>query len=70
LLFALLAVIAGALLISGCDPAGSGASGARNLVQEYPWLAPLGLAFVEGLLRQFGSDLAGLLVAAAAALLS
>jgi hypothetical protein len=51
------------LLITGCGP-----SGAEQLIKEYPWLGSLGLAFINGLLQQFGTDLPGLLVAAAAAL--
>jgi len=63
-----LAAIAGVLLIVGCGPAGSGSSGAQQLEQEFPWLAPLGLSFISGLIQQYGSDLVGLLLAAAAAL--
>ena len=60
--------IAGVLLITGCGPGGSGSGGAQQLEQEFPWLAPLGLSVISGLIQQYGSDLVGLLLAAAAAL--
>lgn len=62
------AAIIGLLLITGCGPASSGSSGAQQLEQEFPWLAPLGLSFISGLIQQYGSDLVALLIAAAAAL--
>jgi hypothetical protein len=62
------AAILGALLMTGCA-SGSGADRAGQIMQEYPWLAPLGLSFIESLLAQYGSNLIGLLIAAAAALL-
>lgn len=62
------AAIIGLLLITGCGPGASGSSGAQQLEQEFPWLAPLGLSFISGLIQQYGSDLVALLIAAAAAL--
>lgn len=62
------AAILGVLLITGCGPGTSGASGAQQLIQEYPWLAQLGVPFIVSLLQQYGPDLAGLLLAALAAL--
>jgi hypothetical protein len=59
------AAIPGVLLITGC---GSGSGGAAQLVKQYPWLPPLGLSFIQGLLQQYGSDLVALLATAAAAL--
>jgi hypothetical protein len=64
------AAVLGVLMIAGCGSSSSLATGAHQLLQEFPWLGPLGLSFIEGLLMQYGSDLAGLLAAAAAALLS
>lgn len=67
-MFAVLgAVILGMLLLAGCGPGTSGTS-AQQLVQENSWLAPLGISFIQGLLQQYGSDLAALLAAAAAVL--
>lgn len=68
-LFTVTAAIIGTLLITGCGPAASGTSGAQQLIQQFPWLASLGLSFVQGLLAQYGTDLVALLAAAAAALL-
>jgi hypothetical protein len=65
MLTAALTVI-GVLAVTGCTNSGNG--GAAQLLKQFPWLAPLGLSFVSGLLQQYGSDLASLLVAAAAAL--
>jgi hypothetical protein len=65
MLTAALTVI-GVLAVTGCTNSGNG--GAAQLLKQFPWLASLGLSFVSGLLEQYGSDLAGLLVAAAAAL--
>jgi hypothetical protein len=59
------AVILGMLLLAGCGPSGMSA---QQLVQENSWLAPLGISFIQGLLQQYGSDLAALLAAAAAVL--
>jgi hypothetical protein len=67
-LFMLTAAVLGALLITGCGRTTSGAGGAQQLIGEFPWLASLGLAFIQGLLEQFGSNLGALLAAAAAAL--
>lgn len=67
-LFMLTAAVLGALLITGCGRTTSGASGAQQLIQEFPWLASLGLAFIQGLLEEFGSNLGALLAMAAAAL--
>lgn len=53
-----------AVLLAGCGPGMS----AQQLVQQNPWLASLGISFIQGLLQQYGSDLAGLLAAAAAVL--
>jgi hypothetical protein len=61
------AAILGALLIAGCGPAANSAS-AQQLLQQYPWLASLGLPFIEWLIQTYGSDLLALLAAAAAAL--
>lgn len=68
--FVLAAVAAalGVLLIAGCGSK-TGANAAQQLLQEFPWLGPLGLSFIESLLVQYGSNLAALLAAAAAALL-
>ena len=63
------AFVLGALLITGCGSGSSSAGQAGHLMQEYPWLAPLGLSFVQSLIAQYGSNLIGLLIAAAAALL-
>jgi hypothetical protein len=70
MLLAVGAAILGVLLITGCGSGTSGTGGAGQLVEQYPWLAPLGLSFIQGLLQQYGSDLVGLLIAAAAALLA
>lgn len=59
--------ILGALLLAGCGP-GTSTTSAQQLVQQNPWLAPLGISFIENLLQQYGSDLVGLLAAAAAVL--
>jgi hypothetical protein len=59
------AAVLGGLLLTGC---GSGSSAAGHIMQEYPWLAPLGLSFIQGLLAEYGSNLVALLIAAAAAL--
>jgi hypothetical protein len=67
LLAVLGAVILGVLLLAGCGPGTSGTS-AQQLVQQNPWLAPLGISFIQGLIEQYGSDLVALLAAAAAAL--
>ena len=64
-LFIVTAAVLGALLITGCGRATSG--GAQQLIQLFPWLASLGLPFIQGLLEQFGSNLGALLAAAAAA---
>jgi hypothetical protein len=61
------AVILGVLLLAGCGP-GSSTPSAQQLVQQNPWLAPLGISFIQGLLQQYGSDLVALLAAAATAL--
>jgi hypothetical protein len=68
--FVLIAVagLLGVLLMAGCGSKGSLSTVAHQLLQEFPWLGPLGLYFIENLLAQYGSDLAGLLAAAAAAL--
>jgi ABC-type xylose transport system substrate-binding protein len=68
LLFIGAAAILGALLITGCGPTSSGASGAQQLMQEFPWLSSLGLSFIEGLLAQYGTNILALLAAAVAAL--
>jgi hypothetical protein len=57
------------LLVTGCGSGNSPATAAHQLLQEFPWLGPLGLSFIENLLIQYGSNLAALLAAAAAALL-
>jgi hypothetical protein len=62
------AAILGVLTIAGCGSGSSLSTAARQLIHEHPWLAPLSLAFLEGLMRTFGSDLPGLLAAAATAL--
>lgn len=61
------AAILGTLLIAGCGPAATAGS-AQQLEQQYPWLASLGLPFVEWLIQTYGPDLLALLAAAAAAL--
>jgi hypothetical protein len=58
----------GVLLIAGCGPSGSTAAQAQHLEQQYPWLANLGLAFVEWLIQTYGSDIAALLAVALSAL--
>ncbi len=65
--FVVAAAILGALLIAGCGPAANSAS-AQQLQQQYPWLASLGLPFLEWLIQTYGSDILALLAAAAAAL--
>jgi hypothetical protein len=62
------AAVLGVLLTTGCGRTTSGDSGAQQLLQLFPWLASLGLPFIQGLLAQFGSNLGALLAAAAAAL--
>jgi hypothetical protein len=62
------AAVLGALLVTGCGGTNSGNSGAQWLIHLFPWLASLGLPFIQGLLAQFGSNLGALLAAAAAAL--
>jgi hypothetical protein len=62
------ATILGALLITGCGSGTSDANRAGQLIQQYPWLAQLGLSFIQVLLMQYGSNLVALLIAAAAAL--
>ena len=64
-------VALGVLPVTGCG-AGSGTSvtnEAQQLIQQYPWLAHLALAFLEGLIGAFGWNLGMLLRVAAAALL-
>jgi hypothetical protein len=63
----LVAAILGMLLLAGCGPGGSGTS-AQQLVQQNPWLAPLGISVIQGLLQQYGSDLLAFFAAAVAAL--
>jgi hypothetical protein len=63
------AAILSVLLVAGCGSSTSNTSSAGHLMQQYPWLAPLGLSFIQGLLEQYGTNLVGLLIAAAAALL-
>jgi hypothetical protein len=63
------AAILSALLITGCGAGTSGSGGAERLIKEFSWLAPLGVSFVQALLAQYGTNLLGLLMAAAAALL-
>jgi hypothetical protein len=62
--------VLGMLLITGCGPDTSQglANDAQHLLQEYPWLAALGLQSIESLLEQYGSNLVALLAAALAAL--
>jgi hypothetical protein len=64
------AAVIGTLLVAGCGPGSSdtAANEAGRLLQEYPWLGPLGLPYVESLLAQYGSNLLDLLAAALAAL--
>ena len=61
------AVLTG-VLVAGCGSSVSAAAQAHQLEQQYPWLASLGLSFVEWLIKTYGSDIAALLVAALAAL--
>jgi hypothetical protein len=62
--------VLGVVLLAGCGGSKTSlGSAAQQLMQEYPWLGPLGLNLVESLLAQYGSNIIGLLVAAAAALL-
>lgn len=68
LLFIVTAAALGTLLVTGCGGTSSGNSGAQWLIHLFPWLASLGLPFIQGLLAQFGSNLGALLAAAAAAL--
>ena len=69
------AVVLGVLPVTGCGPEGGPGSGtsvtneAQQLIQQYPWLAHLALAFLEGLIEAFGWNLGMLLRVAAAALL-
>jgi hypothetical protein len=67
-LFIVTAAVLGVVLITGCGPAASGTSGVQQLIQQFPWLSALGISFLQGLLEQFGTNLLGLLAAAAAAL--
>jgi hypothetical protein len=67
-LFIATAAVLGAFLLTGCGSAGSGTNVAQHLLQLFPWLGSLGLAFIQGLLAQYGSNIPALLVAAAAAL--
>lgn len=62
------AAVLGTLLVTGCGGTSSGNGGAQWLIHLFPWLASLGLPFIQGLLAQFGSNLGALLAAAAAAL--
>lgn len=65
-LAATVAAILGMLLITGCGP--GGANPVQQLIQQYPWLASLGVPFLQGLLQEYGPDIVALLIAAAAAL--
>lgn len=67
-LFIVTTAALGAVLVTGCGGTTSGNSGAQWLIHLFPWLASLGLPFIQGLLAQFGSNLGALLAAAAAAL--
>jgi hypothetical protein len=67
------AVVLGVLLTTGCQSGTSGTSvtnEAQQLIQQYPWLSHLALAFLEGLVGAFGWNLGLLLHAAAAVLLA
>jgi predicted PurR-regulated permease PerM len=65
----MVAFILAMLLIAGCGPSDPSvlASKASHLIEEYPTLSSLTLSFVEWLIQQYGSDIAALLAAAAAA---
>jgi hypothetical protein len=64
------AVVLGVLLTTGCQSGTSVSIEAQQLIQQYPWLAHLALAFLEGRIGGFGWNLGLLLPAAAAALLA
>jgi hypothetical protein len=63
-------VILGTLLVTGCQSGTSVTNEAQQLIQQYPWLDHLALAFLEGLIGAFGWNIGMLLHAAAAALLA
>jgi hypothetical protein len=63
-------VILGTLLLTGCGSGTSVAAQAQQLIQQYPWLSRLALAFLEGLIGALGWNLGLLLRTAAAALLA
>jgi hypothetical protein len=62
----IVAAIVGMTLVTGCGSAGN-SSEAQHLEQLYPWLSALGLPFLEWLIKMYGSDILGLLAAAAVA---
>jgi outer membrane murein-binding lipoprotein Lpp len=64
-LLAIAAAVLGVFLLTGCTPKGSD-PGVQQLTQQFPWLASLGSAVIQFLIQQFGSNLNGLLAAAAA----
>ena len=53
---------------SPASASGSGCTACHRLASLYPWLGDLALSELEDLIQQYGPDLLGLLVAAAAAL--
>jgi hypothetical protein len=63
-------VVLGSLLTTGCESGTSVAAQTQQLIQQYPWLSHLALAFLEGLVGALGWNLGALLRAAAAALLT
>lgn len=63
-------IVLGSLFITGCQSGTSVAAQVQQLIQQYPWLSRLGLAFLEGLVGGLGWNLGALLHAAAAALLA
>ncbi len=63
-------IVLGSLFIAGCQSGTSVTAQVQQLIQQYPWLSRLGLAFLEGLVGALGWNLGALLRAAAAALLA
>ena len=63
-------VVLGSLLTTGCESGTSVAVQAQQLIQQYPWLSRLALAFLEGLIGALGWNMGVLLRAAATALLT
>jgi hypothetical protein len=60
----------GSLFVTGCGSGTSVAAEVHQLIQQYPWLSALTLAFLEGLVGGLGWNLGLILRTAAAALLA